>query len=72
MTPFEREVDAMARRLRAEADEQRRIAARLASPVERAAAITHGNVKEAVANELRRLMWSHGIGSGPAATGGKP
>lgn len=62
---LEKEVAALIRRLRSERAEQERIARGLAGAA-RAAAITHGNVKEAVANELQRLLWQHGEGEAPA------
>ncbi|MEI7036452.1 hypothetical protein [Fulvimonas yonginensis] len=65
MTPFEKDVDALVRRLRSERAEVEQTARRLTG-AERSAAVAHGNVKEAVANELRRLMWKHGLGEQPA------
>lgn len=64
MTPFEKDVDAVIRELRKEGWEQQRVARNVAG-TERAAAVTHANVKEAVADRLRRLMWQHGLGIDP-------
>ena len=65
MTPFEKAVDAQIREWRGQAAEQHAIARRLHG-VERAAATTHANVKDADSDALRRLCWIHGVGIDPA------
>lgn len=64
MTPFEKDVDALIKEIRKEGWDQQRVAKNLAG-TERAAAATHANVKEAIADRLRRLMWQHGLGIEP-------
>lgn len=60
-----KDIAALIGRLRSERADLERAARRLTG-VERAAATTHGNVKEAVANELQRLLWQYGEGEAPA------
>lgn len=60
MTAFEKAVGAIARRYLGEVYELTR-AQRTLPPAERALSKTHANVKEACANELLRLMHTHGL-----------
>lgn len=65
MTPFEKAVDTLIREWHRQAAEQHAVARRLHG-VERYAATTHANVKDADADALRRLCWTHGVGIDPA------
>lgn len=64
MTPFEKDVAALIRDVRREGWEQLNVAGKL-NGVERTAAMTHANVKSAIADRLTRLMWQHGLGTEP-------
>lgn len=69
MNTLEKDLEALLRKWRDEGADQRSIALRLRG-IEAACATTHANVKEAGANELRRLIHLHSAASA-ATTGAK-
>lgn len=62
MKTLEQDLADLVRQWRADSREQHSAASRL-SGRERACAETHANTKEAAANALQRLMYSHGMGA---------
>lgn len=61
MTPFEKEIADMQRRLRGEVRDIERGLRTLTTHSEKLAAQTHANTKSALANELERIMHRCGV-----------